>query len=376
MKVGIVVGWLSERKEHNYVPVLYDMFRELGDSVDLHVFAMRSPTDRGQFCTGWAQIHCIGGGKAHRAQRLPMFGRALQALIKEHRRGHFDVLHGLGIDECGSTVVAAGRMLRVPTVISVMGGELVGYQDLHYGSGLTRSNTILARLALRGARRVTVAGRPVARQAEGALSPSQHHKITHFVLGIDPTPFEQVRPRKDIAGSFRLLHVAGLRPPKDQSLLLRAFSRFRSRDPGAHLHIAGGGELRAALTAQVAALGMSDAVTFHGVLSRPELADLYHAADVLVISSRNEGECVAALEAALCGLPIVSTHVGVMADLAPRAALTVPPLDEESLASALEKARDPEIRRSLAAEARTLVRAEHTAARSVQKLLALYGQVM
>ena len=371
-----MVGWLSAREDHGYVPVLHDMIQELGGSVDLHVFAMRSPTNRGQFGTKFAQIHCIGGGNARRMQRLPMFGRTLQALINEHRRGRFDVLHGLGIDECGSVVVAAGRMTRVPTLISVMGGELVAYQDLHYGSGLTRSNTILARLALRGAHRVTVACRPVARQVEGALSPSQHHKIAHFVLGIDPTLFEQALPRKDIAGSFRVLHVAGLRPPKDQPLLLRAFSRFRSRNPGAHLHIAGDGELHAALTAQVAALGMSDAVTFHGLLSRPELADLYRAADVLVLSSRNEGECIAALEAALCGLPIVSTHVGVMADLAPHAALTVPPLDEESLASALEKALDPEIRRSLAAEARTLVRAEHTAARSVQKLLALYGQVM
>lgn len=376
MKIGVILGGFTGRDGREYVSMLSDMMQELGKYTDLHVFAMRSPIERGRYFMDGAYVHAIGGGTSVRAQRIPMFARTIAALMAEHRRGHFDILHAMGVDECGFTGLVVGRLCGIARIITVMGGELVAYPDLNYGSGLTRSNRLMGRAAMRGAHRVTVAGLPIARQVEAGLPARHHGKVVHLGLGIDPSRFQEPVSSSTTVREFRLLNVAGLRPPKDQSMLLRAFKLVRAHEPTARLDIAGDGALRSSLMDEIESLGLTDSVMLHGHLNQQELHSLYRSADVFAFSSRNEGHPIAAIEAAFCGLAIVSTHVGLIADLAPRAAMTVPIQDEKSLAAALLKARDPDIRRNMAAEAERIVRTEYTAARSVQKLLALYEQVL
>lgn len=376
MKIGMILGGFTNRDGSEYTTTLSDMTRELGRQVELHVFTLRAPAERGRYYIDGAHVHSIGAGRARRAQRVPMFARAIAALVTEHRRGPFDVLHAMGVDECGFVALVVGRLLGIPHIITVMGGELVGYPDLRYGSSLTRSNLIMGRLAMRGAHRIMAAGLPIVHQIEAGLPPAHHGKVVLLGLGIDPSRFPESASLPEHGSGFRLLHVAGLRPPKDQSMLLRAFRRVRAQEPTAHLDIAGEGEYRSALTDEIAALGLADAVTLHGQVKHPELNALYRAADVFAFSSRNEGHPIVALEAALCGVPIVSTHVGVIAELAPNAALTVPIQDEESLASALLRARDPKLRRRLADEAKRIVCEEYTVTTVVRKWLNLYKEVL
>ena len=99
---------------------------------------------------------------------------------------------------------------------------------------------------------------------------------------------------------------------------------------------------------------------------------MYRSAHVLAISSRNEGQLVVALEAALSGLAIVGTDVGVIADLAPHAALAVPVMDEVLLAQALCRARDPIVREHVASAASMVARAEFEAATTAERLVQLY----
>jgi starch synthase len=74
-------------------------------------------------------------------------------------------------------------------------------------------------------------------------------------------------------------------------------------------------------------------------LDRTELRDHLHAADVAVLSSRQEGFAVAPLEAMACGVPVVATDVPGVRDLLPRGeqdgGLVVPVEDAGALAAAL-----------------------------------------
>jgi glycosyltransferase involved in cell wall biosynthesis len=65
------------------------------------------------------------------------------------------------------------------------------------------------------------------------------------------------------------------------------------------------------------------------------LPDLYRQNDLFVLTSRHEAQGMAPLEAAACGLPVVGTAVGILPELAPSAALTVPIGDHAALAVAL-----------------------------------------
>jgi len=387
MKIGLIVPGFSAGPDDWCIPVLVDVVRELRRHVDLHVFAIRYPYHRGRYDLHGAQVHALGGATTRGVARGALFAAAYAALAAEHRRGRFDVLHGVWIDEPGFLAVMAGRLLGAPSVVSLMGGELVGFPDIGYGGRLTPSNRVLATVALRGAARVTAGCSSGMALARACLPPRHRGKVQRVVWGIDPAVFvggasrpeptaEAIRDEPpENSRPFTVLHVGSLLAIKDQATLLRAFARLRAAEPAARLDIAGDGPLRFSLASEATALGISEAVTFHGHVPRHGLSALYRAADVLAVSSRHEGQGVVVLEAALCGLPVAGAEVGLVADFAPDAALAVPPGDAVALADALGLLRQSDMRRSLATAACRLMRTEYLAARTADHLVAMYRQL-
>ena len=154
------------------------------------------------------------------------------------------------------------------------------------------------------------------------------------------------------------LAVGSLTPQKDHDLLARAATRLRGRLPEARVVVVGEGFLRPPLEARVRALGLADRFLLVGFL--PDVRPALAAADLLVLSSDNEGMAWVLLEALACGLPIVATDVpGVRACVEPGLnGLIVPPRDEAALADALASLlADPARRRAMGTRSRALAEA-------------------
>lgn len=100
------------------------------------------------------------------------------------------------------------------------------------------------------------------------------------------------------------LSIGRLEYQKAHELLLDAWSSVHRRHPDWSLKIVGEGSLRNALQAQIAALGLTGAVTILPPVT--DIAELYSSASLFVLSSRFEGLPVTLLEAQACGLPCVS----------------------------------------------------------------------
>jgi glycosyltransferase involved in cell wall biosynthesis len=141
--------------------------------------------------------------------------------------------------------------------------------------------------------------------------------------------------------------VGRLVSAKDHLGLIDAFALVKLHLPAAELRIAGDGPLRQEIEARVRSLGLSEAVHLHGeILDVPRfLADL----DVFVLSSVTEALPIAILEAMAVGLPIVSTKVGGIAEVAPgkEVAEYCSPSDPQGLAEALLYVANPDRMRSM-----------------------------
>jgi glycosyltransferase involved in cell wall biosynthesis len=123
-----------------------------------------------------------------------------------------------------------------------------------------------------------------------------------------------------------------------------------SRLPEAILAVAGEGDLLEDSIERSASLGES--IRFLGW--RQDLAPLYAAADVVAISSDNEGMPVTLIEAAMAGIPAVTTDVGSAGEVVVDGVTgyVVPP-DVEALAEGLVGLlTDHEIRARMGGEAR------------------------
>ncbi|AOX01005.1 glycoside hydrolase [Moorena producens PAL-8-15-08-1] len=128
-------------------------------------------------------------------------------------------------------------------------------------------------------------------------------------------PKEREQGRKALAQEHNLceqtrfiLFAGRLHPQKDPMLLIQAMAALYN--PNVHLLIAGDGELRDELRAEICFLGLSKRVTMLGAVGQEKLADLYRVCSVFVLTSVYEGLPLTVLEALACGTPVVTTNCG------------------------------------------------------------------
>ena len=120
----------------------------------------------------------------------------------------------------------------------------------------------------------------------------------------------------EAARSPRFLYVGRLAPEKGLLDLVEAFALVRTNTPRAHLDVIGEGALRAALTARVQELGLSDAVTLHGTRSLSDIVELYFVSVALVLPSHSEPWGLVANESLSYGCPVViSDRCGCLPEL-------------------------------------------------------------
>jgi glycosyltransferase involved in cell wall biosynthesis len=170
-------------------------------------------------------------------------------------------------------------------------------------------------------------------------------RITVAPSGIDPDEVRQsaaeaigIRTRLGLAATARLaVNVAALVAHKDQLTLVRAARAARSIRPDLHWVVAGEGELRDALTAEIAAQGVGDRVHLLGY--EPRADALIREADVFVMSSREEGLGSVVLHALALEKPVVATSGGGLPEILPAECL-VPVGDASGLATKVVAALD------------------------------------
>lgn len=112
-----------------------------------------------------------------------------------------------------------------------------------------------------------------------------------------------------------LLYVGNFLPVKGLDLLIRSAGEL-SRELPVHLVLIGSGPLEAELRALIGACGLGETnVTFAGRKGPAEVAQYMRAADAVCLSSHNEGVPNVLLESFASGRPLVSTHVGGIAEI-------------------------------------------------------------
>lgn len=178
-------------------------------------------------------------------------------------------------------------------------------------------------------------------------------------LGIDQTPFQQVRPEAvtDLERRYGdgpwVLFVGVLRYYKGLRYLIDAMQQIPAR-----LLIVGQGPEEPTLREQVAQLGLQDRIVFAGAVSDADLPAYYRLASLFCLpaSERSEAFGLVQVEALASGLPIVCTELGTGTSYVNKngvSGLVVAPRDASVLKAAiLRLLNDDALRQRLADGAR------------------------
>lgn len=358
-KLALVVpGGVHHSGTHDVIPAVLSLVERLAARHELHVFALFQQPEAARWTLRGAQVHAVGGS----ARLAPW--RAVAAIAAEHRRAPFALVQSLWAGSCGWSAMLAGRLLARPVAVHVAGGELAALCDIGYGGLLSRRGRLRERWILRGVDAVTAASAPILAQIA-----DQGVTGRRLPLGVDLRTWPPLAPRRrELGAPLRLLHLASLNRVKDQTTLLRAVARAAADGLALTLDVIGIDTLDGQVQGLARSLGLDERmVRFHGFLPQGACRPWVERADALVMASRHEAGPLAALEAAVAGVPCVGTAVGHFAEWgASGAALAVPVGDDVGLAAAIARiGGDEDLRLALAARAQAIACAEdadHTAA--------------
>jgi glycosyltransferase involved in cell wall biosynthesis len=158
--------------------------------------------------------------------------------------------------------------------------------------------------------------------------PQERVAVVHH--GVEPALTRLDRSHTD---SY-LLCVSTLHPHKNLPRLIRAYGRKR-RD--FRLILAGMRGFHAgAIERQIAEMGLQDSVQITGWVPREKLYSLYERAQAFVYPSTFEGFGMPVLEAMAAGIPVACSDIPPLREVAGDAALYFDPLNEDSIAAAIE----------------------------------------
>jgi glycosyltransferase involved in cell wall biosynthesis len=173
--------------------------------------------------------------------------------------------------------------------------------------------------------------------------------------------------------------VATLRSWKGHRYLLEAFARLKQNHAG-HLHllIVGDGPQKPAIEALIAELDLRQHVSLPG--NQSQVIPWLQAMDIFSLPSyANEGVPQALMQAMSCGLAVISTPVGSIAEIVDdeKTGLLVAPQDVDALYTALARLTDDAaLRARLGAAARRIAQARFAEATMLERMERVFANVV
>jgi glycosyltransferase involved in cell wall biosynthesis/O-antigen/teichoic acid export membrane protein len=231
--------------------------------------------------------------------RLTVFPRAAWATFRGLGRDAdvvLEVVNGIAF------FTSLWRWLRKPRVLLIF-----HVHQEHYVTELGLRGRVAAFLLENLPLRVLYPGVPVVTISESSREDLlalgiERDRIHVVYCGLDPGA---LAPGPE-APEPTLIYLGRLKQYKRIELLLDVVDAI----PDAHLDLAGDGDHRAALEAEVDRRGLRDRVTFHGHVGEQAKSALLARAWVALTASSAEGWCLTVLEAGACGTPTAAMRVG------------------------------------------------------------------
>jgi glycosyltransferase involved in cell wall biosynthesis len=241
-----------------------------------------------------------------------------------------EVIHA-HVFSAGVPAVVIGKLYQIPVVITE---HWTGFPRRTLGF----VEKTMARFAMKGTKWILPVSHNLQKNIE-AYGIKGNFQIVPNV--VDTTLFYPLEKDQTGIHKKRILFVGLLTPRKGVAYLLHALAQLRQKRDDWELCIVGDGPARLEFENLAASLSLTDRVVFHGLKSKPEIADFMRQADFFVLPSLWENLPCVIIEAMASGLPIISTHAGGIPELVNKdTGILVAPGDVRPLSEALASMMD------------------------------------
>ena len=181
------------------------------------------------------------------------------------------------------------------------------------------------------------------------------YKIRQVPLAPRLLTTKMERPKVEKSNREYILFIGTIEPRKNLNRLITAYSKLPQtiKDRFGLIIVGGNGWGSVNPREQIAKLGLQNNILLKSYTSDMELTELYRQAYCLTMPSLYEGFGLPILEAQSFGVPVVTSNVSSMPEVAGEGAILVDPYSIENIRSGLEKLLSNEVlRRTLSIKAK------------------------
>ena len=280
------------------------------------------------------------------------------------------VVHGFWAYPGGTLAVILGKIFRIPSIVTIQGGEAAAIPAIKYGNMLVPR---LKRITLWTCENASclnaISDFLIARLKQHGL---QRNDAVIIPFGSQKTNLHDTLPDRDV---LKILHVANLTEVKDQRTLLKAFTSIYKKQP-AHLTIIGGDYMNGEIQRYAEELGLKGIIDFKGSIPHDQLLPYYFDAHVMIHCSLHEGQSGVVTDAMARGVVVCGTPVGIISDLGEKYFQIAPIGDADKLCRVvLEVWNNPARLQEIRAEAFAWAQA-HDDHWTIRQYKALYQSLM
>ena len=285
-------------------------------------------------------IYSISIGYKKVTNDFPLFSQFLKikryigaykkaASIYKEKKGKPDIVNLNVIFYAGVIAMYLKRKWKVPYVITE---HWTGYfpEDGRYKGMFMK---FLAKKTVKNASAIITVSKVLKNKMLEVRLNNEYHVISNVV----DTQLFNVPTQKIRKDTISFIHISSLDDAqKNASGIIRAFQKLHNSFPNTILTIVGDGTGKAKLVELCKSLGLDEVIHFAGQKTGVELTGLLQQSDAFVLFSNYENLPCVMLEALSCGIPIIGTRVGDVADyINPFTGILIEPRNEQQLVDAM-----------------------------------------
>lgn len=312
----ITTGFSKDENDFGGAAAIHNLAKELSlsEDIELVIFSLYYPFNQSEYYFHKAKVFSFARKqKISRAGKMSIWNQCRKKFGTEHSRKPFDIIHSIWAGESGYVASRIAKKFRIPFIANICGGELAEISKIDYGSRMQFWQKTFVDLSLERADKIIAGSDYITEKIKTYYKAPIVQKIAKIPFGVDPKmffPLKEKIPKKLPV----LITIGSAVPVKAYNILLSALRIVKHQFPDIRLMICGRDDNKV-LPRLIKHFHLGKNVHLTGFVDYGKIPILLNGADIFVLSSLYESQNMSIIEAAFCGLPVVSTNTGIAAEI-------------------------------------------------------------
>ncbi len=313
MKVAwITTGFSKDENDYGGAAAIHNLARELSlrGEIELVIFSLYYPVNQPEYNFFKAKVYSFARTEnISKLEKFRLWKRCRKKFEEEHSKKPFDIIHSIWAGESGYIASRLGKKYNIPFIANICGGELAEIREINYGSRLKFWQKTFVSIALESADKIIAGSDYIIEKISSYYGLDIINKTVKIPFGVDENMFFPAKQKS--RNRFPVIIAIGSAVEvKAYNVLLRAIEIIKQKYPDVLLVVCGRDD-KGKLKNIVNGMNLNNNVEIKGFVDYTKIPDALNNSDIFVLSSLYESQNLSLIEASFCGLPVVSTRVGI-----------------------------------------------------------------